>query len=200
MKITDVTNLLGLTSTNSDKEVNETVQPKVSAEAPIEERKTLLKWSAQSRSQLKNMDPKKIKTLMIIGIAVCVLLVAMQEFFLILGVLSLIFVSYALTQTPPDEVDYEITNQGVKYDSIFYPWANMRYFFFTNEVGLDTIAIDMLNTVPTRLFLTVSSKEKDKVTKLLSEYVNYLEEQPKTFMDKAYDSVMDKLDLETSNK
>lgn len=200
MNIHDVTNMLGLTSHQPEERpvVNTEIKPKIQ-ESPeeTEPRKTLYKWSAASRAHLKNMNPKKMKTLMIIGIAICVLLVAMQEFFLIFGILSVIFVSYMLGQAPMEEVTYEITNHGVRYDTMFYPWSTMRYFFVTTEVGTETVAIDMLNTLPARLYLTLNTGDKRKVSELLENYVNYLQEEPKTFVDKAYDSVMDKLDLES---
>ncbi len=193
MQISDVTNFFGI-SKSDDNSVVDAQTPKVLRE-PEEPRKVLYAWEANARPELKSLSKKKLKTLTVVGVAICVVLIAMQEFFLILGVLSLIFVSYMLTQTPPESVKYELTNKGVKFGEIFYSWENLKFFFFTNEAGSEAVAIDTVNTVPARLYLTIRREDRERVHEILHPFVNFLEEAPKTFVDKAYSSVMDKLDL-----
>ncbi len=194
MQIIDVTNFFGL-SKPEDKDPVDIQTPKALKTEIEEERKVFYAWEAMARPELKSISKKKLKTLTVVGVGICVVLIAMQEFFLILGVLSLIFVSYMLTHTPPESVKYELTNKGVKFGEIFYNWTNLKYFFFTNEAGVDAVAIDTVNTVPARLYLTIKAGDRDRVHELLAQYVNYLEQAPKTFVDRAYGSVMDKLDL-----
>lgn len=194
MQISDVTNFFGM-SKPDDKDPIDVQTPKVLKKEVEEERKVFYAWEAMARPELKSISKKKLKTLTVVGVGICVVLVAMQEFFLILGVLSLIFVSYMLTHTPPENVKYELTNKGVKFGEIFYSWENLKFFFFTNEAGTDAVAIDTVNTVPARLYLTIKAGDRDRVHELLLPYVNYLEQAPKTFVDRAYGSVMDKLDL-----
>ena len=61
---------------------------------------------------------------------------------------------------------------------------------------MDVVAVDVTKGLPGRLYLTIDSDDKEKVGKLLNEYLTYLEEQPKTVADKAYDKVIDKVELE----
>ena len=191
MKVTEITNFLGLTNDNAKSGVD---VPKVLQE-PKPETKTLYTWTALSRPHNKNLDQKKIRTLIIIGIVISILLVAMQEFFMIIAVLSLVFVGYMLNQVPPEEVKYTITNLGVKYGELVYNWEEMKYYYFLEGHDMDVIAIDLVNILPGRLHITVQKSDKEKVSQLLSEYVTFLEKEPKTMIEHAYDSVADKIDL-----
>jgi hypothetical protein len=199
MKLLDITNMLGVTNVLPSKvrpeKVEDTETPKVMQE-PKEPRKKLFAWKALSRPVSKGLDQKKIRTLILIGIFISLFLLALQEFFLILGVLSLIFVSYWINQIPPEEMEYEITNQGIKYGGLFYAWEELKYFYLTRQGDLDVAIIDLVRGVPGRLFFTINKGDVSKVTEILKEYVNYLEEEPKTFVDKAYDSMTTKLDLD----
>lgn len=194
MKLIDVTNLLGITSLDRDKPQD--IQTPRVLKAPQETPKTLYTWTAVSRPEKKGLDQKKLRTLIIIGIMVSLLLVAMQQFFMILAVLSLIFVVYMLGQVPPEEMTYEINTQGVKYGNLMYYWEELKYFFPITENNHEVLAIDLVNGIPGRLFFTVTKENKKKVTDLLKDYVNYLDEAPKSFIDKAYDSMTEKIALD----
>lgn len=201
MDLISVTNYLGLTnhqkkgavSKNSEHQETEDKKTKY----PKRERTTLYKWTAPSRPAKKQMNQKTTKTLIVIGGVIALLLVAMQEFFLILVALSLIFVSYMLQQVPAEEIEYEITNHGVKYADKLYFWDDLSNFFFVSVGNTKVVALDVLNDLPTRIFLTLNKEDKEKIKSLLEKHVEYLEEEPKTFFDKAYDSVANKLDLDS---
>lgn len=200
MDLINITNYLGLTNhqkkgfaqENSKNPETENIKTKY----PKQERKTLYAWKALSRPTKKQMSQKTTKTLIIIGAVIALLLVAMQEFFLILVALSLIFVSYILQQIPAEEIEYEITNHGVKYAGKLYFWEDLSQFFFLNAEGMEIVALDVLNDLPARIYLTLSGGNREKVKKLLEEHIEFLEEEPKTFFDKAYDSISNRLDLD----
>ena len=197
MNLRDVTNFLGLTNVQEDNPPHTEV-PKVLM-GPAEERKVLYQWTAQSRPDTKNYDVRKLKNFAVIGVIVGLLLIAMNQFFLVFVVLSMIFLTYMLMQTKPEKATYQITNQGIKYDLQFYSWTKVKQFFPTQNGGLNAVAVDLLDTLPPRIFLTVKSGDLAKVTSLLEKYAHHVEEEPKTVLDRALERVSEKLDLENKN-
>lgn len=194
MNIADVTNFLGVTNTK-EAEPKPPVMPGFDPEKEGE-RKTLHKWTAPGRAVKKGLSQKTTRSMIIIFSVVALLLIIMQEFFLILAIASLIFISYILSATPPEDITYVISNHGVDYNGQFYSWGELKHFFFTSDGEMDTLNVDVTNALPGRLFLTVKPGDKEKLQETFSKYLPFLEEAPRTILDKAYDSVAGKFDFE----
>lgn len=150
----------------------------------------LYAWEALSRPQKSPVNKKTAKTFMMIGIVVALVLVAMQEFILILGVISIVFLTYVLTNTPPENMKYELSNHGLDYGGQFFYWNELSRFFFVVNEGLEAVAVDTVNKSPARLFLTVLPDNKEQVKSILAKHLLYLEHEPKTAIDKAFDTVL----------
>ncbi len=163
---------------------------------PKEKRTTVYAWEAQSRPAIQQLNKKTTKTLMIIGIIVAILMLAMQEFMLILVVLSFVFVIYMIGQIPAETVKLEITNQGVVYNGTFYAWDELVHFFFIDRQGLEICVVDVKNGIPARLFMTMNPGDHEKIKGILEQHLTFLEEEPKTFADKTFEKVVGKLELE----
>jgi hypothetical protein len=194
MKLTDITNNLGLT--NIKQEPQEKTPHVQTEQTKNEPRVVYLTWQALSRPQKKPMHQKTLKTLIIIGAIIGLLLAAMQQFFLIIVILSLIFISYMLSQVPGESIKYELTNEGINYADVFYSWADLRHFFFFTGSELDVIAVDIKDGIPARIYLTLPEGKRDEVKRILGDHIMFLEEEPKSFMDKAYESVLSRINLE----
>ncbi|MFA6981542.1 MAG: DUF5673 domain-containing protein [Patescibacteria group bacterium] len=194
IKVTDVTNFLGVTNT---KELEPELPVKPGFDLEKEgERKILHKWTAPGRANKRNISPKSLRSLMIIFSVVALLLVIMQEFFLILAIASLIFISYILSATPPENINFEISNHGVDYNGQFYSWGDLKQFYFSKDGNTETLNVDVKSGLPGRLFLTIKDGDKEKLQEIFSRYLPFLEEAPRSVLDKAYDSVVGKFDLE----
>lgn len=193
MKLTDVTNLLGVTSTK-DAEPELPSKPTFDPEKEGD-RKILLRWTAPGRASKKALSEKTIRSMIIIFSVVALLLVVMQEFFLIIAIASIIFISYILSSTPPEDIHYEISNHGINYNGQFYSWGDLKQYFFTSEDNFETLNVDVLNGLPGRLYLTIKSGDKEKLQEIFSRYLPYLEKAPQNVFDRAYDSVIGKFEL-----
>ncbi len=200
MKLRDVTNMLGIPLPKSSNQTPPT-QPATEATQPMQpinetiKREVIYSWEAISRPVYAGLNPKMSRTLIVIGIVVSLFLVAMQQFFLIIGILSLVFVSYMLMQVPGETLKYEISNVDVKYGEHSYKWHELLRFFFLENSDVDVVAIDVKEGLPSRLYLTLLPGDREKVQNLLNEHLTYLESEPKTFADRAYESVVGKLNL-----
>lgn len=194
MNVTDLTDFLGVTDTKKSEGL-EPEKGKIDRD-DLGPRKVLLEWEASPKASPMNIDPRYKKTLMIIGGVVILLLFLMKEFFLILFLASMYFAANVLYKNPIDEIKYEITTHGITMDGHTYYWDELERFFFSDHFGDEYLAVDLRSGFPSRLIMGFKKKDKDKIIKSLNTYLSYAEQEPLTFVDKAYKSVVDKFDLE----
>lgn len=194
MKFTDITDFLGMTNFKERKE-QEPETRKFNREE-LGPKEVYLKWEGLPKPVTTNIDPRFRKTFMIIGSVVVLLFLLIQEYFLLLLVASLFFMTHVLSKSSLDDLKYEISNYGVSINGDMYYWDNLERFFFAKQFGSETLAIDVKEGLPTRLFLAFKNKDKEKLKEFLNKHIPFLEEEPMTFMDRAYNSVIEKFDYE----
>ncbi len=152
-----------------------------------------LSWTAPGRTMYKGYSEKLLRTFAIIGVFVALFLVIIQEYFLILVVVSMVFVGQVLAKTPPEDSRFEISSYGITIDDHTYYWHELRRFFFIDQDGMSTLAVDLVNGFPARLFLTLSGIDKNKVKDILMPKLHFLEIAPESIMDRTYKSITSKL-------
>ncbi|HLB51396.1 hypothetical protein A3F07_04030 [candidate division WWE3 bacterium RIFCSPHIGHO2_12_FULL_38_15] len=197
MNLRDLATYVGVTPPKKDEAP---VQPSTPVQATtpemLGEKKVLYEWESSSKLEKRSWDPKMVRTGVVIGVVVGLLLFLMQEFFLILVVASVIFISYILSNSPMENVRHEISTHGVKSaDQQFY-WYELKQFFFTNTTDPQLLAMDTKDRLPGRLFFAFRPDEKEKLKELVSLYLPYLSEEPTTVINKAYYSLLDKFNFE----
>ncbi len=79
----------------------------------VEQEKVLLSWKAKSRPY-KPAEEQTRSVLVVLGILVGLVLIFAREFMLLLVIIAGAFYYYAITRTPPEQVEYSITNKGDK--------------------------------------------------------------------------------------
>ena len=122
MNLKDLASYIGVTSTKKEELPVQPATP-VQATTPeaLGEKKVLYAWESSSKLGKRSWDPKMVRTGVVIGVVVGLLLFLMQEFFLILVVASVIFISYILSNSPMENIAHEISTHGVKTgDQQFY--------------------------------------------------------------------------------
>lgn len=159
-------------------------------------KEVLFKWSATPTFTYKKLKPRVRKNLVIIGITVGFLLLMMQEFFLIFMVASMFFIAHILSKNPMAEFDYELSNWGLNISGENYLWDDITQYYFSTSAGEERIVFDLKNGLPGRVYASFNPKDKDKIRDVLDTYLPYLEEEPVTFFDRAYNSLIDKFDLQ----
>lgn len=195
MKLTDVARYAGIPIPTQTPAPTQSTQP--ANEVPrIGPKKVLLKWEATPVFMYKQMKPRMKKTFTIIGITIGLLLLLMQEFWLILVVASIFFINHVLSNNPQESFEYELSNWGVSISGTEYGWGNMVHYFLTSSTGEERFAIDLAEGLPARIYLSFHSKDKTKIHEILSNHVPFLKEEPSTAADKFYNSVLSKFDLE----
>jgi hypothetical protein len=197
MKLSDIARISGIPGFGPGKDQeDQNIQEIDSNRIPPETREIRYEWNGISRVGKPQISQKASKTLFVIGIVVALILIAMQEFVFIIGILSIVFVSYMLSQVPAEQIKYEITNLGITYASEFYRWNEMSSFFFTLRHDSEILAVDLKRGVPARLYLTLIPGDRNKIRDMLRDHVAYLEQEPRTFVDDATDWISSKLNLD----
>lgn len=190
MNLTFLTNYLGITN----------IQNKPTPEQPIEQfdpqklppKEVYFVWQSPGRPEKKGFNKRMARTMVVIGVVIALLLAIMGEFWLILVIGSLIFISFVLSNTPPESAAYEISNHGIKFDETMYYWHKLKNYYFYTTQGVEMLAVGTVDTFPGRLFITINPADHEKINGILSTQLSFIQEPPKTVMDKAYDSVIDK--------
>ena len=196
MELADITNFLGMTNIKKEKSRVAIAQTQaVSPREALGEKISLYAWEAISRPQ-KALDKKMIRTLIIIAVIFSLIFILMQEFLLVVLIASIIFMSYIIRATPAESLRYELNTHGVSYAGTLYYWYDLSRFFFKNTAGAEVLCVDTISGIPGRLYLTLNPGDREKVKEITEKYLNFLELEPKTFVDKAYDSVLDKISFE----
>lgn len=192
LKITTLTDYLGITNTDSKKEI--IIKPVVET-AKSEPKQVLMSWEAIAKVSTKQIDPKLRRNLIVIAVVVCLLLVVLQEYLLIFVIASLIFVNNAFSKMAPQKIKYEITNHGVDYGGKFYEWAMLNDFFFSTAFGPEVLVVNSREVLPGRLFFNFANEDREKLKQLFETYLHFIEQEPLTPLDKIYLSALNKLNI-----
>lgn len=192
-KITNLTDYIGITNTKTQ-ETPVIVKPIIEM-AKAEPKRVLLTWEASTKIQSKRMDEKLRKNLIVVGVIICLLLVVLQEYFLIFAVACLLFASSTLSKMAPQKIKYELTNHGVDYGGKLFEWSELKDFFFSTAFGPEVLVVNAHQALPGRLFFNFESENKQPLRQIFETYLHFVEQEPLTFIDKAYISTLSKLNI-----
>jgi hypothetical protein len=146
-----------------------------------EPEKDLFAWRAPARPFKRRGREFWVKTVAIAGV-VGLILFLIEGFMPVILIISLVFLFYILTTVEPEEIEYKVTNKGVKIAGRRTEWGLLTRYWFSRRSGNELLVFEIL-TLPGRLELVVNSKEKEAIKKALSAYLPE-EEAPPTNLDK----------------
>lgn len=182
------------TAANKEKEERSLTTPEMPL---VEEIKTLLTWKSPLRV-FKKRDREFWTTVLSIVFLLGIILLFIKEWLLIAVMISLVFLYYVLSTVPPEEVEHQVTNRGVRFAGKDYSWEELGGFWFSEKWGRKIVNIQTKNYFPGRLQILLGELEEKKVKEILGKYL--LEEVPQpSFVDKASQWLSDKVPLETRN-
>jgi hypothetical protein len=156
--------------------------------------KVLISWRSPSRI-FKRLSRERFATIGAIVFLVAIILVFLQEWFLIAVIISLAFFSYILSHIQPEEIEHQITNKGVTTGGKSYVWDQLLGFWFEQQEGQSVLMVDGSDRFPFRLLLLLGEKKKEDIQKILTAYLP--EEKPeKTWTDRAGEWITRQIPLE----
>jgi len=107
---------------------------------------------------------------------------------LMIPILTLLFLFYALTITPPPEVDNIITTFGIETAGISLRWEFLSHFYYTKKFHFHVLTLVSNAPYFYHAYLIVPDDEqKKKITEILSKHLMFVEKPQRSFTDKMVD-------------
>ena len=136
----------------------------------------LFAWRAPSRPFKTRSREFYVTLFAITGLVGLILFIAEGAMPVVL-LIAIVFLFYILSTVAPEEIEYRITNRGIKIAGSKTDWQMMGRFWFTRRMESDLLVIETF-TIPGRLELVVKSEEIETIRKNLSSYLTEEEVQP----------------------
>lgn len=174
-------------ATPADGTLNNEPQPVVVRK---ESEREIISWKAPSRPFKRYGRRFYVTIFSIVGIISIVLFIA-EGIMPVILLISLIFLFYVLSTVTPDEIEYKITNKGIKISGKETPWQEVVRFWFLSKPSGEVLLFDTVR-FPGRLQLVFLSGQKEKLKQEISAYVPY-EEVPLSALDKLINWIIKKL-------
>ena len=141
-------------------------------------------WKAPLRAYKKRGD-----SILRFYVALALLLSLIVFFFgdrvLLIPILTLLFLFYVLTITPPPEVDNLITTFGIETAGISLRWEFLSHFYYTKKFHFDVLTLVSNAPYYYHVYLIVpDEKIKTQINTILSKHVMFVEQPHRNFTDK----------------
>jgi hypothetical protein len=147
-----------------------------------EPEKDLVSWTAPARP-FKRRDREFYITIIAIAFIVGLVLFLVEGFMPVILIVSLVFLFYVLSTVEPENIEYKITNKGVKVVGKRTDWGVMNRFWFSRRFDSELVIIETLG-LPGRMELVINPSDKEGIRSALSAYLAE-EEAPPSYLDKA---------------
>lgn len=144
--------------------------------------KDLVVWTAPARP-FKRRNREFYVTIISIAAVAGLVLFLVDGWLPVMLIISLVFLFYVLSTVEPENIEYKVTNKGIKIVGKLTPWNNMRRFWFTRRFESQLLVVEIY-TLPGRLELVINPDQKDDLEKEMKKYLIH-EEAPPTFIDKS---------------
>lgn len=161
--------------------------------------RTLVSWKAPSRPYRKK-ERSYYTT-----VALLIVLVSMIAFFwgerlLIGALLALGFLVYVLNFTPPQDIEYKISTQGITIGDHFYHWEELDSFWFSKKEGQSILNVLTKFRFPGLLMLVMGDTPEEELKTVTARYLPFHEIAPKSTLEKWSESLQKHFPLETPRK
>ncbi|MFH0773604.1 MAG: hypothetical protein V1922_04820 [bacterium] len=104
---------------------------------------------------------------------------------LLVPILTLLFLFYVLTITPPPEIENIITTFGIETAGISLRWEFLSHFYYTKKFHFNVLTLVSNAPYYYHIFLIVpDEKIKMQINNILSKHVMYIEKPQRNFTDK----------------
>lgn len=152
--------------------------------------KDLITWIAPARP-FKRRDRQFYLTVVSIAGIVCLILFLAEGVMPVILIISLIFLYYVMSTVPPQDLEYKITNKGVKVAGSRTDWQLLGRFWFGKRYDSELLIFETA-MIPNRMELVIKPEIKEEIRKILKDYLLEEEISPSR-LDKAIDWFTSKL-------
>lgn len=176
-----------VSSESTLKNTSEEARPVVVRREPERE---LVVWRAPARPFKRRDKQFFVTTFAIAGIVSLVVFLA-EGAMPVLLIISLVFLYYVLSTVQPEEIEYKVTNRGIKIDGKLTEWGLMNRYWFSKRFDNELLVFDTV-LLPGRIEMVITPDVKDNLKREISAYLPY-EEVPASSLDKLTNWFSEKL-------
>lgn len=144
----------------------------------------IFSWKSPMRPYIKR-GPHVLRFYIALALLISLIVFFLGDRILLIPIWTLLFLFYALTVTPPPEVEHKITQFGIETAGATLRWEMLDHFYFTERFGYKVLSLISHPPYFFHSYLVVGKEEKPRVTEILSKHLIYQELPQKTFMDRA---------------
>ncbi|HXS14718.1 MAG TPA: hypothetical protein VN711_01175 [Candidatus Saccharimonadales bacterium] len=148
--------------------------------------RTILSWEAPGRPY-KTHTKQYYATILLIALLVEIILFLFSQYALMIVVASLVFLSFALAMTPPQNFHYRISTEGIMVEDHFFLWKELYDFYFKTANGIPTLHIRTEAFFPGEIIIALGDMSEKHLEQALLPYLPYREYVKPTFMEKGAD-------------
>lgn len=159
----------------------------------------LVSWKAPSRPYRKK-ERSYYTTVALLIILVSLIAFFWGERLLIGALLALGFLVYVLNFTPPGEIEYKISTQGIIIGDHFYHWEELDSFWFSQKEGQNILNVLTKFRFPGLLMMVMGDTPQDELQRVVARYLPFHEIAPKSTLEKWSESLQKHFPLETPHK
>lgn len=150
----------------------------------IENPQLIFSWKAPARAYKKKQSGV-LRFYFALALLISVIVALFGDWILILPIAASGFLFYALTITPPGDIEYKITKFGVEINGVTYKYDNLSGFYITRK--FDYCVITLLSNSPffRHIYLVIDdNKITQKIVNILTDHIVYIEKPQKTAPEK----------------
>ena len=150
----------------------------------VEQEKTMVVWKAKARP-FKNRKGKDfmLVPLVIAGLLFLILLTA-GEWVLMAAVAAVVFVYYVWSTVPPHEVEYAVTNRGLRMEGRLYEWWQFSRWWWGEKWGEGLLMLEMPGSMFGRMSIPIGDTDKKKLEEAMGKML-LMEKPEDTSLDRA---------------
>jgi hypothetical protein len=141
-------------------------------------------WEAPVR----HYEPKTrtyFRALIALGILLTLALYFLGEYLLILVVWSVVFVYYVKAAIPPQNAIYKLTRFGIQFYQHTIPYDALQSFTLVHKTKNNLLRIFVSGENPYEIHILLPTGElEEKIMKFLEEKVPFVEQVPKTDIER----------------
>lgn len=156
---------------------------------------TFIEWTAPDRPYIKKSKGYYVNLLLIM-LTLEVILFLFAQYLLMLVIASFTFLAYAFAHTPPTNIKYRISSEGLAIEDHFYLWQELYDFYFKQRNKSISLHVRTKAVLPGELIILLGDIPKDEIKQLLLPFLPYREFVHTTFTERAGDWLVKTFPLE----
>lgn len=146
--------------------------------------KILFVWRSPSRPY-QARDKEFYSTIIALAILASIVFFFIKEFLLVVVIWAGVFFIYALSHSPPEEVEHKITNHGLTTLNVSYLWDDLGFFWFTAKNDTTILHLATNRNLLKELTILIAGSDREKIKDILAKYLPFLENPRESWSDKA---------------